>query len=65
MSDATVVILGSVAALLIFSVLLAPMIGAAMSGRPMTHAEKEVVGWGCLGVAFALFLLGLFLIGEN
>lgn len=62
---ALIVVACVLAGWLIVSLALAPLIGACVACRPMTHEERESLAWGGLGLFMAVFLVVLILIGAH
>lgn len=56
------------AALILWTALaftLGPVVGAAISGRPLTPEAREGVAWGGIGILMGLFLVVFLLIGTQ
>lgn len=49
----------------VVAAVLAPLVCARLADRPMTHTEREALGWGGLAVVLALFLIAVLLIGAR
>jgi hypothetical protein len=44
---------------------LGPVIGSAISGRPLDHQAREAVAWGGVGILMGLFLIVFLLVGTQ
>ena len=58
-----VLVVAVLAGWIIIAAALGPLIGATIAGRRMTPTERASLAWGGLGLAMALFLCALLLIG--
>jgi hypothetical protein len=44
---------------------LGPVIGSAISGRPLDHQAREAVAWGGIGIFMGVVLIVLLLVGTQ
>lgn len=65
MSPVVVAVVAGVAAAILCSLIIAPVVGAAIAGRTLQRRERELLEWAGLGVFMALFLLAIILIGAR
>lgn len=59
------IVVAALAGWVIIAAALGPLIGASIAGRRMSPQERESLAWGGLGLAMALFLCALLLIGLD